>query len=208
MGPEWYLRWAATGSILFLLFLPLPKVSAQDSARLWRRPNGLKTNLIAPFSLFYERALTQRFALQGSIRWLRYRNPHPENFVNVAVEGRLYLDNRNWLRSKGHPAGFYVSPYLKARRLQLINEIGYGFNKVGDLDEVIIRSIGCGVTVGHQWVARRGFTGDLFVGAGALPQTLSEYRHTQRYGTVRSTSGFEFHSIDLRIGICLGWAFR
>lgn len=182
-------------------------VSAQDSTRLWRHPNLVKTNLFAPVSLFYERALNRRVALQGSIRWLSYTNRHPVNFVNVALEGRFYLNNSKWLLTKEHPCGFYVSPYLKARSLRYINEIGYGFNKVGDLDEIIIKSIGFGGTVGHQWVGQKGFTGDVFLGVGAMPPGLSHYHHTFRYSTVMSTNGFDYHSMDLRAGISLGYAF-
>ncbi|QDK81585.1 hypothetical protein EXU85_24425 [Spirosoma sp. KCTC 42546] len=130
--------------IIFVSAATNSDLSAQDSTRHWHRPNGIKTNLLAPVSLFFERALTERFALQGSIRWLSYTERHPVHFVNVALEARFYLNDAHWLAKQAHPAGLYVSPYLKARSLKYINEIGWGFNKVGDLDEVIIQSIGFG----------------------------------------------------------------
>ncbi|QMW04875.1 DUF3575 domain-containing protein [Spirosoma foliorum] len=182
-------------------------LSAQDSTRRWSRPNLVKTNLFAPVSLFYERALSERFALQGSVRWLSYYERHNVNFVNVALEARFYLNDSYWLQHKDHPAGLYLSPYLKARSLTYINEIGYGFNKVGDLDEVIIKSIGFGGTIGYQWVSRNGFTVDAFLGIGAMPAGLSSYEHTMRYSTVISTNGFTFHSLDSRAGISLGYSF-
>ena len=174
---------------------------------MWARPSVLKTNLLAPVSLFYERTLTRHLALQASARWLSYTARHNQWFVNAALEARFYLDGAKRLEAHPHTAGFYMSLYLKARYLRYINEIGYGFNKVGDLDEVVIRSLGFGLTLGHQWVGRRGFTGDVFIGGGTLPPALSQYEHTMRYSGVTSTNGFDYYSLDLRVGVSLGYAF-
>lgn len=192
--------------LLFLIALTSP-LFAQRSTLLWRRPNLIKTNLLAPFSLFYERTLSQRFALQASVRWFRYSERHPVHFVNAALEARFYLNELAWLQKKAHCAGLYVSPYVKARNLTYINEIGYGFNKVGDLDEVIIKSIGYGGVVGYQWIDRKNFTIDVFFGIGSMPAGLSSYQHTMRFGSVLSTNGFDYHQLDFRAGVSLGYAF-
>lgn len=157
--------------------------------------------------MFYERALARRFTLQASARWLNYSQRQPVHFVNIALEARFYLNQTAWLQNKAHPAGLYVSPYIKARRLRYINEIGYGFNKVGNLDEVIIKSIGYGALMGYQWVRLKGLTVDGFLGGGAMPPGLSSYQHTMRLGSLTSSNGFDYHQLDVRAGVSLGYAF-
>lgn len=194
--------------VLCLLFLsaPMSPLLAQRATPLWPLPNLIKTNLLAPFSLFYERALSQRFALQASVRWLSYSERHPVHFVNAALEARFYLNEPAWLQQQVHCAGLYVSPYVKVRSLTYINEIGYGFNKAGDLDEVIIKSIGYGGGIGYQWVNPKNFTIDAFFGMGSMPAELSSYQHTMRFSHVQSTNGFDYHRLDIRAVVSIGYA--
>lgn len=200
-----------TGRRLVLLMLTITaccsSVWGQDTTRRWNRPNLLKTNLLAPISLIYERAITHRFALQANVRWFNFGGLSQSDFVNAAVEGRFFLDGSDQRRLKSHPTGFYIGPYLKARSLHYINEIGQGLGKETARDEVFIRSLGVGALVGHQWVGRRGFSGDLFVGGGAMPYALSQYTHTLRYSPVTSDVGYDYYALDFRIGVSLGYAF-
>lgn len=199
------------GRRLILLILSITacwsSVLGQDTIHRWNRPNLLKTNLLAPISLFYERAITHRFALQANVRWFNYGGLSKSDFINAAVEGRFYLDGPDERRIKTHPTGFYVGPYLKARSLHYINEIGQGLGQGTARDEVFIRSIGLGALVGHQWVGRRGFSGDIFVGGGAMPYALSQYEHTMHYSIVTSDAGYDYYAMDLRIGISLCYSF-
>lgn len=100
--------------------------SAQDTTRLWARPNVLKTNLLAPVSLFYERALTRRFALRLSARALKLPQGvlNEQAFVNATVEGKIYTARLANLTAKAHPTGFFVNPYLKIRSLRVLDHVG------------------------------------------------------------------------------------
>jgi hypothetical protein len=191
--------------VLAPIFVP---VLAQDSTRLWSRPNVLKTNLLAPISVFYERALTPRFALRTSIRWWQFGIvSKDEKFVNATIEGKFYTAKLARLMTKGHPSGFFINPYLKVRSLQYVNEIGSGPNKISELDEIRVKSIGFGLTVGYMWVLKRGFVVELVHGGGFMPDALTSFQHTMRYSTVTSDSGRDYLMLDLRTGISLGYAF-
>ncbi len=179
---------------------------AQDTTDRYARPNVLKTNLLAPPSLFYERALTRRFALRLSTRGLRISRGVYENqsFVNVAVEGKVYTAKPARLAAKPHPTGFFVSPYLKARSMRYIERIGYGFTDPGDLDEIQVKGVAMGLTIGYQWVSHNGFVVELFHGGGGF--LFNNIRHTMRYSTVVSEPN-DYLKIDFRTGVSLGYAF-
>ncbi len=179
---------------------------AQDSTWRWNHPNLLKTNLLAPVSLFYERALTPRFALRSSVRWFAINKGLFERqaFINATLEGKIYTGKLSRLYTKSHPTGFFVNPYLKARSMRYVERVNYGANKEGDLDEIKVSSIGIGVTVGYQWVSSRGFVVEVFHGVGGFP--VNQIRHTMRYGTVVSGPN-DYLSLDLRSGVSLGYAF-
>ena len=181
---------------------------AQDTTRLWSRPNVVKTNLLAPISLFYERALTPRFALRTSVRWWQFGVvAKDEKFVNATIEGKIYTAKSSRLMAKEHPAGFFVNPYLKVRSLRYVNEVGTGPGNPIARDEVKVKSIGFGLTIGYMWVSKSGFVVELTHGGGIMPDALTNYRHTMRYSTVTSDSGRDYLALDFRTGVSLGYAF-
>ncbi|WP_420151005.1 DUF3575 domain-containing protein [Spirosoma sp.] len=197
----------ALPAIIILTIMLSGSGYAQDTTRPWRRPNVLKTNLLAPISVFYERALSRQFAIQTSFRWWGFGGADDEHFVNATVEGRFYFDKLASIMELAHPTGFYISPYLKARSLRYVNKIGTGPGNPPALDEVKIRSIGFGLTFGYQWVFKRGLVLDAFFGGGGMPPALSHYQHTMRYSPVTSEVGYDYRSMDLRAGVNLGYAF-
>lgn len=178
--------------------------AAQDSTRPWQRPNVLKTNLLAPVSLFYERALTPRFALRASARWLAFRGSDAERFVNATVEGKFYLASLARLRANAHPSGLFLNPYLKVRSRHVTERVGLNPDVYA---EEQIRSLGFGLTAGYQWVFRRGFVLELFHGAGMMPPALSRYRRTRPDGTVTTDLTNAYLTMDVRTGVALGYAF-
>lgn len=157
----------------------------QDTIRLWSRPNVIKTNLLAPVSVFYERAITRRFALRLSMRAfagnLAFNN---SRFLNGTIEGKIYTARLVNLTAKAHPAGFFVNPYLKARSLTYNEEIGQGPGNGTARDEIEVKSIGYALTIGYQWVSRRGFVVELFHGIGGF--AINNIRHTGPYSNVTS----------------------
>lgn len=192
-------------AFIILLLMSTVRASAQDTTWRWSRPNLLKTNLLAPVSVFYERALTRRFALRTSVRAfagnLAFNN---SRFVNATLEGKIYTARLARLAAKAHPAGFFVNPYLKARSLTYSEEIGQGPGNGTARDEMIVRSLGAGLTVGYQWVGRRGFTVELVHGFGGF--FVNNIRHTMRYSNIESGPN-DYLSIDFRSGVSLGYAF-
>ena len=136
--------------VLFGVFLLLSiNASAQNPDTTWRwsRPNVLKTNLLAPVSLFYEWAITRRFALRLSTRALRLPRGtfNEQSFVNATLEGKIYTARPGRLAEKPHPTGFFVNPYLKARSLRGLDYVGIN----PDVFEVeTVKYVGFGLTVG------------------------------------------------------------
>jgi hypothetical protein len=199
-----------TGRLLFAfttLSLALPTGAlAQDTTRLWSRPNVLKTNLLAPLSVFYERALTRRFALQFSARALKLPRGtfNEQSFVNATVEGKFYTARLVNLTAKDHPTGFFVNPYLKARSLRVNDHIGINPDI---FEEETAKSVGFGLEVGYQWVSRRGFVVEVFHGWGAMPPALGRYRRLESDGTITKVITNSYLTMDLRLGVCLGYAF-
>ncbi|GAB3642561.1 DUF3575 domain-containing protein [Spirosoma arcticum] len=193
------------GLILLSLAGPVGGL-AQDTTRLWSRPNVLKTNLLAPVSVFYERALTRRFALRLSARALKLPRGtfNEQTFINATVEGKFYTARLVNLTAKGHPTGFFVNPYLKARSLRVNDHVRINPDV---FEKETIKSVGFGVTIGYQWVSRRGFVVEIFHGFGGMPAVLSRYRRLESDGTVTTRSTNDYLKMDWRAGVSLGYAF-
>lgn len=189
----------------YLLVTVTPS-SAQDTTQRWRRPNVIKTNLLAPVSIFYERALTRRFALRFSARALKLPRGtfNEQEFMNATLEGKIYTARPARLAAKPHPTGFFVNPYLKVRSLRELDYVGLNPDV---FEEETIKSIGLGLTIGYQWVSRRGFVVELFNGFGAMPSALSRYRRLESDGTVTTRLTSDYLKMDWRAGFNLGYAF-
>lgn len=182
------------------------KVVAQDTTWLWKRPNTVKTNLLAPVSLFYERALSQRFALRTSIWAMAIPRGlfNEQSFINATVEGKIYTGRADRLAQKEHPAGFFVNPYIKVRSLMVMDHVGINPDV---FEQETIRSVGAGLTLGYQWVAKSGFIIELFHGAGLMPVALTRYRRIESDGSITTKISGERLLPDIRSGVSLGYAF-
>jgi len=180
--------------------------SAQDTTQRWRRPNVIKTNLLAPVSLFYERALTRRFALRFSARALKLPAGtfNEQEFINATLEGKIYTARPARLAEKPHPAGFFLNPYLKVRSLRELDYVGLNPDV---FEEETTKSIGAGLTIGYQWVSRRGVVVEMFNGFGFMPPALGRYRRLESDGTVTTRLTSDYLKMDWRAGFGLGYAF-
>ena len=192
--------------ILCCLCLSLAPVSAQDTTLHWSRPNVIKTNLLAPVSIFYERAITRRFTLRLSARALKIPAGifKEQSFVNATVEGKIYTARPARLAAQPHPTGFFINPYLKVRSFRDVDHVGINPDIY---EEETIKSIGFGLTIGYQWVSSRGFVVEIFNGFGAMPPGLSRYRRMESDGTLTTTLTNDYLKMDLRAGLSLGYAF-
>lgn len=179
---------------------------AQDTTRRWSRPNVLKTNLLALVSIFYERALTRRFALRLSARALKLPRGtfNEQTSVNATLEGKIYTARPVNLAARAHPTGFFLNPYLKVRSARVLDHVGI---KPDVFEEETVRSVGFGLTVGYQWMSRRGFVIELFNGFGAMPAALSRYRRQESDGTLTTRLTNDYLMMDWRAGLSLGYAF-
>lgn len=176
----------------------------------WSRPHALKTNVLGPVSLYYERALTRRFALRTGGRWWRYGyEMETSEFVNVTLDAKWYLEPITRLTARPHPTGLYLSPYLKGRyrRNVIVQTSGYGGQQGAYVLEV--RSLGFGLLIGYQLLNRRGVIVDVFAGGGVFPAALDHlYKTGPNGGPAQLSRGdFQYQNIDLRTGVNLGWAF-
>ena len=189
----------------YLLVTVTPS-SAQDATQRWRRPNVLKTNLLALVSIFYERALTRRFALRLSARALKLPRGtfNEQEFMNATLEGKIYTARLARLAAKSHPTGLFVNPYLKVRSFRELDHVGINPDVY---EEETIKSVGFGLTIGYQWVSSRGFVVEIFNGFGAMPPGFSRYRRMESNGTLTTTITNDYLKMDLRAGLSLGYAF-
>ncbi|GAB3327688.1 hypothetical protein GCM10027299_28650 [Larkinella ripae] len=168
----------------------------------------MKTNALAPLSLFYERALTRRFVFRTSARWWpRSLVSGGGRFYNATLEGKVYTARRSRLLTRAHPTGFFINPYLKARTLRYVSSISTGVGNVSARDEKDVRSLGFGLALGYQWLIRRRLVIEFIHGQGVLPPSLTSYRHTLRYSTLTTDTSNDYLTFDFRTGIGLGYAF-
>ncbi|MFD1140939.1 DUF3575 domain-containing protein [Larkinella insperata] len=201
-------RMTGLAGLLFVSLLPSSQAVAQDTTRLWTRPNALKTNVLAPVSIFYERALTRRLAFRTSARlWPSSLVSGGGRFFNATLEGKLYTARPSRLAANVHPAGLFINPYLKARTLRYVSRISTGVGPPPALDEKEVRSMGFGLAIGYQWVIKQRLVVEVIHGHGVLPPTLTSFRHTRRYSPLTTDTSNEYLTFDFRTGISLGYAF-
>ena len=109
----------------------------------------IKTNLLTPVSVVYERALTRRFAFRLSARALKLPKGtfNEQSFINATVEGKIYTAKAERLTAKPHPTGFFANPYGKIRSLWVFDHVGI---EPDVYEKETVKSIGFGLTVGYQ----------------------------------------------------------
>lgn len=85
-------------------------------------------------------------------------------------------------------------------------DIGKGISGT-KLYEVAYNLFGGGAVVGYQLIFRKGLTLDFFAGGGYLPLSSSKvmYTYTSNYEVDVSP---EDYKPDVRIGLCIGYAFK
>ena len=180
-------------------------LQSYDSVVAFSRPHILKTNLAGLLSLFYEAQVQPKQSLQISINRINFeflRNK--DKFFIITTAFKFYLSKKESIERRPHPSGFYVSPYL---RYVNVHNVGSGLFSDRKLSEVTYNLFGGGVTAGYQISFRKGFALDFFAGGGYLPLNSSKvtYTYTNNYDADVSP---EDYKTDIRIGICVGYAFR
>ena len=205
--------------VLFLFVSPATNVCAQkdksrsgksgiqhkDSINTYNRPNVLKTNLLGLYSLMYERQLQSKQSIQIGINladigflW------NDTKYFSLSAAYRFYLSKKESTRQRPYPSGFYVSPYI---RFVNARESGSGLFSHSKLSEVSYNLFGGGAVAGYQVIFRKGPTCDFFLGGGYLPASSSKVIYSYDPG-YKPDVGPEDYRVDIRVGLCIGFAFK
>lgn len=121
----------------------------------------------------------------------------------LTPEYRLYL-------SANKPAlqGFYVGPYVRYQNLTL-SSVYEAFDDNGNLRtdkaEAALNTLGGGVIVGHQWLFKRHFSLDMFLGPSYNGGTIKVKDSSS--GTNTSFDAGVFNGFGIRSGVTFGLAF-
>jgi hypothetical protein len=193
---------------LLIAFFPIKEGIAQaeenNNSSLnneFERKHVFKTNILSLLttaaSLSYENNLTSFSSLQAGIYYGRSTLLDGVERLSITVEYRRYLaEEKNLLVST------YLAPYLKYQHI---------VDREQDISEKTtaiarISTIGVGLLLGRQWIARKGFTVDIYGGAGFNPQvklkSLSQIDKDHPY----NFSERRWQS-DIRLGMVIGYAF-
>jgi hypothetical protein len=201
--------WLVYVPLLYVLLGCMP-VFAQDTAVIYRRPVILKTNIYGPFSLFIERKITPQKSLQLSVQRVNFGFwGNLNKFFSLTPEMKFYLIKRPVAENSSYISDWYVSPYLKYRHVRNESHSGL-FGGGSKLSEVSYHMIGGGAIVGVQRIFLNVFTVEAFGGAGYFP-LISGW---QTYGRNISTGTYteeirpKSYQLDIRFGLCLGYAFK
>lgn len=177
----------------------------QDSVAGYNRPNIIKTNLAGPFSLLYEAQVLPRQSLQVSINRsnVEFLGDDDKFFILTGAY-KFYFSKKESTKHRPHPAGFYVSPYL---RYVNVHNISSGLFSGSKLSEVAYNLFGGGATVGYQLIFRKGLTLDFFAGGGYLPFSSSKVVYTYNNTYIADVNPNNYKA-DFRLGLCIGYAFK
>lgn len=164
------------------------------------RKHSLKVNVLGALnrmaSLSYENALSTNKSLQIGITYGKSRFMGDALRMSVTPEFRFYLSGlENGL------VGFYTAPYAK---FQVIND--KETTDDGNVHtDTKYQALGGGLTIGRQWIAKKGFTVDIFGGAGYNP--IVKVVNSQSTHPTSSPSSENAWRLDVRLGLSMGLAF-
>jgi hypothetical protein len=160
----------------------------------------VKTNLLSTLtraaSLSYENVLGNKSSIQAGAYYGKSQMLGGIERVSFTTEYRKYFSSQ-----KNPLVGMYLAPYLKYQQLTDREE--------GRSDELTaqaeIHTMGGGLLIGRQWIAKKGFTVDMYAGAGYNPhvklQSLQVFDQSYAY-----TFSERRWQRDIRLGMVIGLA--
>jgi hypothetical protein len=194
----------------FLLFISITRntyAQLSEEEKLARldnesnRKHVIKTNLLSlltrSVSLAYEHALSKTLSIQAGGYYSKSKMFSGEERISTTLELRKYIS---------HPenaiVGWYLAPYLKYQQIKDTEE-----DFSGDITaRVTVHTAGAGLQAGKQWIARKGFTVNMYAGAGFNPvvyyDTIEVIDASLPYNFSRSR-----WQRDIRLGLVIGYAF-
>jgi hypothetical protein len=194
-----------------------PDANMQTIRTIRKRLNVLKTNILSPIGLSFERGLGRRLSLgvtglylpsmsygtpEGTTGYLSLTKPS----MGFLGEARLYTS-----KTKAPLNGFYVGGYYQFRTLDMLSrKISTTTTTETDIEITLPSSFAnLGLMIGGQRIRSRGFTTDLSIGVGVysfsnIPVISNDsnayLKNLSRLSKMQS-------GIALRLGLSLGYAF-
>lgn len=177
---------------------------SDDTDTVYYRSNVLKTNIAGLFSLYYEVKIQPKTSLQFGVNLFNISFfGNGARYFALTPSVKFYLTRNENLEIRNGPSGFYISPYL---RYINVLETDDDFIFRSSRSEVSYNRLGAGAVAGYQFVFRHGLALDFFGGAGYLP--IGSYKITHRDPGFPSSYHINTYKWDVRLGICLGIAFK
>ncbi|MES2388815.1 MAG: DUF3575 domain-containing protein [Bacteroidota bacterium] len=142
----------------------------------WRR-NSIKfsANLLMP-GITYSFALNNHIALQANVytsSFVYFTDDWIQLFGGWSGTSTAYTPEVRYYAMEGPrgPAGIYMGLYARYRHDEATGEfVNWGFigPSTTDYSKAEMHSFGGGTVVGYQWIAKKGFTLDVFGGVGIM----------------------------------------
>ena len=167
--------------------------------------NAVKINIFSPLvktgSFFYEHKISEQNSVQLGALFTRWNAGYTDiTGFAITPEYRFYLSDK-----KPAMQGFYLGPFLRYQNLTLNNGLSYTEENIGIQHEAkaSLNTLGGGLVAGHQFVFKRRFTLDTYLGpsynGGKLKVKAGE--DSQDFDTGA------FRGFGLRSGVTFGIAF-
>jgi len=172
--------------VLILLSLILGNAMSQTEQMNIIKGSPLSLLLLTG-SVFYEHKIDDKHFWQlglASVNFNLFGNGY--NGIMITPEYRIYVH-------KDALAGLYIGPFLRYQNFKL--ETGYATGKYS--------SFGGGVLLGRQWIYKKGFVIDIYVGPIYNAGSISNNSETETF----HKPGPAFDGLGIRPGIAIGYSF-
>jgi hypothetical protein len=194
-----------------------PETNTQTITPVRRRLNVLKTNILSPIGLTFERGLGRRLSLGVTGLYLpRLSYGTPEGITGYTSlakpsmgflgEARIYTS-----KTKAPLNGFYIGGYYQFRTLDMLSrKISKTATSETDIQITLPSSFtNFGLMIGGQRIRSRGFTTDLSFGVGYYSFSNIPVISNESNSYLKNLSNLSKRQSGFapRLGLSLGYAF-
>lgn len=166
------------------------------------RKHIIKTNLLSALtrsaSLSYENILNSQSGIQAGAYYGKSNLLGGIERLSVTAEYRRYFS-----KEENPLVGLYLAPYLKYQQLTHREE---NINEQLTA-EASISTLGIGLLIGRQWIAKKGFTVDMYAGAGYNPRVKLQSVTSPVDANYPYSFSERRWQTDIRLGLVAGYAF-
>jgi hypothetical protein len=175
---------------LLVVLFAIPSF-AQEESNVSPDKNVIKINTLSLIvlcpTIFYERKLSDMASAQLGVGYLNY------TFSSTKFSGVILTPEVRFYLKKNAIDGFYLSPYFRYQNFSL---------EVDTTGKATYSNYGGGLNIGRQWIFKKGFVIDVFVGGHYSSGSLDI-----KSGTTDSFNLAKFEGFRTRIGFALGFSF-